>query len=354
MNLQFWEGKKVFVTGHTGFKGSWTVIWLKKLGAIVKGYALAPNTDPSLFKVARVNEGILSDIGDIRDLNNLKQSILDFQPDIVIHMAAQPLVRLSYQDPVGTYQTNVLGTVNLLEAVRSCPSVQSVVNVTTDKCYENNEWNWGYRENEPMGGYDPYSSSKGCSELVTSAYRRSFFSDQSDVSLASARAGNVVGGGDWSDDRLIPDVLKAFNSAEPVLVRNPDATRPWQHVLEPIRGYFSLAEKLYTCGDKFATGWNFGPNDECVQTVSYVLDYFVANWPKTVYWTLDLRDQPHEAKLLKLDISKAKAELGWSPKMNLNSTLHSIIDWHSSWASGEDMRAVTINQIIKYESLLED
>jgi CDP-glucose 4,6-dehydratase len=353
MNSEFWKGKRVFITGHTGFKGGWTVLWLKRMGAVIKGYALEPSTSPSLFEIANVEEGIESQIGDIRDLDSLKKSISDFEPEILIHMAAQPLVRLSYKDPVGTYQTNVMGVVNLLEAVRACASIKSVINVTTDKCYENNEWNWGYRENEPMGGHDPYSNSKGCAELVTSAYRKSFFGSESSVSLASGRAGNVIGGGDWSDDRLIPDVLNAFDKGEPVLIRNPLATRPWQHVLEPILGYLTLAEKLYDTDNEFAEGWNFGPRDEDVRTVGDVLDYLVAHWPKSASWQLDSDEQPHEAQLLKLDISKAKAKLNWQPVWGLDTTLQSIIDWHQSWVNGEDMETVTLNQIINYENRLK-
>ena len=354
MNSEFWKDKRVFITGHTGFKGSWTVLWLKKMGAVIKGYALEPSTNPSLFHIANVKDGINSEIGDIRDLEKLKRSVLEFEPEIVIHMAAQPLVRLSYKDPVGTYQTNVMGSVNLLEAVRECSSIRSVINVTTDKCYENNEWDWGYRENEPMGGHDPYSNSKGCAELVTSAYRRSFFGSESCVSLASARAGNVIGGGDWSADRLIPDVLKAFDKGDAVLIRNPLATRPWQHVLEPVLGYLTLAENLYRFGKEFAEGWNFGPKDEDVRTVGDVLDYLVKHWPAKVSWQLDSDEQPHEAQLLKLDISKAKARLKWQPIWELDTTLHTIIDWHQSWVSGEDMRTVTINQINNYENKLKD
>ena len=352
MNLEFWNGKKVFITGHTGFKGGWTVLWLQKLGAIVKGYSLAPSTLPSLYEEARVAEGIESQIGDIRNLDDLTQSILEFNPEIVIHMAAQPLVRASYVDPVGTYQTNVMGTVNLLEAVRTCQSVKAVVNVTSDKCYENNEWVWAYRENERMGGYDPYSNSKGCSELVTSAYRQSFFKDKSAISIATARAGNVIGGGDWSDDRLIPDALKAFEKREPVLIRNHLAVRPWQHVLEPISGYLTLAEKLYDAGDDYAEGWNFGPNDDDAKSVGDVLDYLVANWNTAVSWSLDNSEQPHEAQLLKLDISKAKKRLKWIPHWDLSKTLQTIIQWHDSWLKGQDMRTITLNQIHDYEKNL--
>ena len=354
MNIDFWKGKRVFLTGHTGFKGGWTVLWLQRLGAIVKGYALEPNTIPSLFEIANISAGIESEFGDIRDLERLKKSLLDFSPEIVIHMAAQPLVRLSYEDPVGTYQTNVMGTVNLFEAVRGCESVKAVVNVTTDKCYENNEWVWGYRENEAMGGHDPYSSSKGCSEIVTSAYRRSFFGDNSSVSLGSARAGNVIGGGDWSEDRLIPDTLSAFEENKPVVIRNPLSTRPWQHVLEPISGYLMLAEKLYSIGKNYAEAWNFGPKDQDVKSVGEILDYLVAHWPADVSWNLDGSQQPHEAQLLKLDISKVEARLKWEPSWELNKTLQSIIDWHHSYLNGADMRSVTLGQIIKYENNLRN
>lgn len=354
MNIDFWNGKRVFLTGHTGFKGGWTVLWLQRLGAIVKGYSLEPNTTPSLFEMANIRDGIESEFGDVRDLDRLKKSLFDFSPEIVIHMAAQPLVRLSYQNPVDTYQTNVMGTVNLFEAVRACESVIAVVNVTTDKCYENNEWVWGYRENEAMGGHDPYSSSKGCSELVTSSYRRSFFGDNSGVYLASARAGNVIGGGDWSQDRLIPDALHAFSGNKPVVIRNPLATRPWQHVLEPISGYLMLAESLYLNGKIYAEAWNFGPRDECVRPVGEVMDYLVTLWPADVSWVLDGSEQPHEAELLKLDISKVKMRLKWKPTWGLNETLQSIIEWHQSWLNSEDMRCVTLSQINSYETKLKD
>ncbi|MDA9983895.1 CDP-glucose 4,6-dehydratase [Porticoccaceae bacterium] len=354
MNIDFWKGKRVFLTGHTGFKGGWTVLWLQKLGAIIKGYSLEPNTIPSLFEIADISEGIENEFGDIRDLDRLKKSLVDFSPEIVIHMAAQPLVRLSYYDPVGTYETNVMGTVNLFEAVRACESVKAVVNVTTDKCYENNEWVWGYRENEAMGGHDPYSSSKGCSELVTSAYRRSFFGDNTKVSLGSARAGNVIGGGDWSQDRLIPDAISAFQKNKPVIIRNPLSTRPWQHVLEPISGYLMLAEKLHSTGEDYADAWNFGPKDQDVRSVGEIMDYLVAHWPAAVCWELDGSEQPHEAQLLKLDISKAEARLKWTPVWGLSMTLQSIIDWHQSWLKGSDMRRVTLGQITKYEGDLRN
>jgi len=352
-NSKFWNGKKVFITGHTGFKGGWTVLWLKKLGAVVKGYALAPNTEPSLFEISKIAVGIESHIADVRDLDTLKKSMADFEPDIVIHMAAQPLVLESYRDPVETYQTNVMGTVNLFEAVRVCKSVKAVVNVTTDKCYKNNEWVWGYRENDPMGGYDPYSSSKGCSELVTSAYRQSFFHDETEVSIGTARAGNVIGGGDWSSNRLIPEALRAFKLDEPVIIRNPLATRPWQHVLEPISGYLMLAEKLYSTDNEYAEGWNFGPTSDGNKSVGKVLDYLVAHWPSDVSWVLDEKVQPHEAQLLMLDISKARERLGWSPRWDLNIAIKKIIEWHDALAKEEDMRVFTIGQIADYEKSSE-
>ena len=352
MNFDFWKDKRVFVTGHTGFKGGWLVLWLKKMGVVVKGYSLEASTTPSLFDVANIVEGIESDIGDIRDLDLLKKSMLNFAPEIVIHMAAQPLVRHSYQDPIGTYQTNVMGTVNLLESVRYCPSVKAVVNVTTDKCYENKEWLWAYRENEPMGGHDPYSSSKGCSELITSSYRRSFFNSDSNVALASARAGNVIGGGDWSADRLIPDALIAFEKKVPVVIRNPKANRPWQHVLEPICGYLMLAEKLYLSGKQFAEGWNFGPIDRDARPVSEVLDYLAKEWPGGASWVLDGLEKPHEAQLLKLDISKAKIRLKWEPNWDLETAIHLIIEWHQAWLARKDMQDITLKQISEYEFTL--
>lgn len=349
MKPAFWKDKRVFLTGHTGFKGSWLSLYLSTLGAKTKGYSLAPNTNPSLFEVARVSSFIESEINDILNLDALTESITSFNPDIVIHMAAQPLVRTSYEDPIGTYKTNVIGTVNLFEAVKKCESVRALVNVTTDKCYENKEWEWGYRENDPMGGFDPYSSSKGCSELVTAAYQRSFFNNNSNVSLASARAGNVIGGGDWSNHRLIPDVLRAFDAGKEAIIRNPNATRPWQHVLEPITGYLSLAEKLYSEGNNFSGGWNFGPDDIDVVSVENIIKYLSYNWHCKTKWKKDNSEQPHEAQLLKLDISKARKYLKWNPVWNLSTTLESIIVWHEAFINSKDMNELTFEQIKEYQ-----
>lgn len=346
VDAAFWKGKRVFLTGHTGFKGSWLALWLADMGAVVKGYALNPPTNPSLFIEANVSEKIESEIGDIRDFEELKASMTTFSPDILIHMAAQPLVRLSYKEPLDTYETNVMGTAKVLEASRSCKELKAVVSVTTDKCYENKEWVWGYREDEPMGGYDPYSSSKGCAELVTSAYRCSFMQERG-VGLASARAGNVIGGGDWAEDRLIPDILRAFEEKRPVIIRNPKSTRPWQHVLEPLSGYLVLAQALYEEPDKFAEGWNFGPFDEDAKPVDLILNQMVEEWPNSS-WELDSDAHPHEAGYLKLDISKAKDRLHWHPTWRLEQTLAKIIEWHQAWLSKEDMQAKCLEEIKDY------
>ena len=349
MNREFWKNKKVFITGHTGFKGAWLSLWLQDCGAILTGYSLEPNTKPNLFDAASVVDGMVSVIGDVRDLEKLTKSMSDFSPEVVIHMAAQPLVRLSYKNPVDTYSTNVMGTVNLFEAVRKTASVKAVVNVTTDKCYENKEWIWGYREDESMGGHDPYSNSKGCSELVTAAYRSSFFNYLGSAKIASGRAGNVIGGGDWAEDRLIPDIFKSFELKEPVMVRNPSATRPWQHVLEPLSGYLVLAERLYNEGDEYAEGWNFGPQESGVKPVREIIEYLVECWGDGASWVHDESEQPHEAQLLKLDISKAKNLLEWSPKWTLFRTLDSIIEWEKAWLNGEDVKALTLKQISQFE-----
>ena len=348
VDSNFWKGKKVFLTGHTGFKGSWLSLWLQNMGVLVKGYSLKVNTKPALFNEANVANEMESEIGDIRNLDQLTKSIVSFNPDVLIHMAAQPLVRLSYHEPVDTYTTNVIGTVNVLEAARKCKNLRAIISVTTDKCYENNEWEWGYRETEPMGGHDPYSSSKGCAELVTSAYRRSFFSSEGTASLASARAGNVIGGGDWSDDRLIPDILRAFENSDPVYIRNPLSIRPWQHVLEPLSGYLILAQELFLNRDDFAEGWNFGPKDEDCKPVSWILDQMVAKWGKGASWELDKNNNPHEASFLKLDCSKASNRLKWNPKLKLDESLEKIVNWHQNYLMGNNMKKECLMEIHKY------
>ncbi len=352
MTADFWFGKRVFLTGHTGFKGGWLSIWLQSMGAEVTGYALSPNTTPNLFEVANVAQGMASIIADIRDLPLLQSSMKAARPDIVIHMAAQPLVRLSYAKPVETYAINVMGTVHLLESVRQTPSVKAVVVVTTDKCYENKEWPWGYRENEPMGGHDPYSNSKGCAELVTAAYRSSFFQHHG-VPVATARAGNVIGGGDWAADRLVPDILRAFEQNQPVIVRNPQAIRPWQHVLEPLSGYLSLAEFLYTDGQDYAEGWNFGPKDDEVHTVQWIVESLANSWGGGASWQQDDRVNPHEANYLKLDISKAKTRMNWQPLWSLDAALGSITNWHHAWLRHENMNQLCLAQIHEYTSNLK-
>jgi CDP-glucose 4,6-dehydratase len=350
VNPAFWKNKKVFLTGHTGFKGSWMSLWLQEMGALVHGFALEPDSDPALFKEASVKKNMESTIGDIRDLSKITECMTSFNPDILIHMAAQPLVRKSYADPVETYATNVMGTVHVLEAARKCSHLKAIVIVTTDKCYENKEWEWSYRENEAMGGHDPYSSSKGCAELVTSAYRRSFFNTPDSAAVASARAGNVIGGGDWAADRLIPDILSAFAKAEPVIIRNPLATRPWQHVLEPIAGYLVLAEALYTEGHTLAEEWNFGPKDQDCRPVNWILDKMVYQWGAGASWELDKNNNPHEAGFLKLDCSKAASRLKWQPKWNLEETLSSIINWHQIHLGGGDVKEQCLKEINKYTS----
>jgi CDP-glucose 4,6-dehydratase len=353
INVAFWKNKRVLITGHTGFKGSWLSLWLQSLGAYVVGYALNPPTNPSLFEVARVSQEMTSIIGDIRDLAQTLKVFAEYHPEVVIHMAAQPLVRYSYEEPVETYSTNVMGTLHVLESIRHTASVKAVVVVTTDKCYENKEWFWGYRENEPMGGHDPYSNSKGCAELLTAAYRNSYFHPEQylkhGVAIGSARAGNVIGGGDWAEDRLIPDIMRAIFSGQPVSIRNPHSIRPWQHVLEPLLGYLLLAQKLYEYGPSFAEAWNFGPNDDDAKPVNWILDNLSSNWGGAgVSWKLDGGNHPHEAHYLKLDCSKAKARLNWTPKWSLNEALVKIVDWHKSYQQGVDMKALTLKQIEIY------
>jgi CDP-glucose 4,6-dehydratase len=354
MTPDFWRGKRVFLTGHTGFKGSWLSLWLQQMGAQVTGFALAPSTEPSLFEAARVAQGMHSVIGDIRDGAALKRAMQEAQPDIAIHMAAQALVRYSYDNPVETYEVNVMGLVNFYEAVRATPGVRAVVNVTSDKCYENREWVWGYRESDPFGGYDPYSNSKGCAELVTASYRNSFFNpakiEQHGVALASGRAGNVIGGGDWALDRLVPDMVRAIGEGKAVQIRSPHAIRPWQHVLEPLSGYLVLAEHLYQHGAPFAEGFNFGPHDSDARPVEWIVQRLCDTWGDGASWQLDGAPQPHEATYLKLDCSKAKARLGWEPRWNLGHTIERIVEWHQAHLSGADMRALTLAQIAAYQA----
>ena len=325
-------------------------LWLTQLGAKVTGFSLDPLTDPNLFSVLDIEKSIIDNRQDMRDLPFLKRVIQSSQPEIIIHMAAQSLVRESYKDPVGTYATNVMGTVNLLESARSCDNVRIILVITSDKCYENREIDYGYCESDPMGGHDPYSSSKGCSELVTSAYRRSFFEDNAMVAIASARAGNVIGGGDWASDRIIPDAMRAFSSNETLLVRNPGAVRPWQHVLEPLSGYMTLCEKIWDQPSKFSEGWNFGPEDEDVRTVEEVTDRVSELWGNHAVWKKSNGDHPHEANLLKLDITKAKEQLGWKPRWDLERALEKTVGWYKSYYNGEMMQEMSLKQIEEYQA----
>jgi CDP-glucose 4,6-dehydratase len=354
MNPEFWQGKRVLITGHTGFKGSWLSLWLQLLQAEVLGFALPPATKPSLFNLAGIEAGMTSVLGNVCDLELLQKTLRDFQPEIVLHMAAQPLVRKSYQYPVETFATNVMGTVHLLEAARAVPSVRAVVCITSDKCYRNREWVWGYREDEPVGGYDPYSSSKGCAELAVSAYRNSFFNPEdpnNSVAVASARAGNVIGGGDWSEDRLIPDVLQCLMENRTLMMRNPQATRPWQHVLEPLNGYLTLAERLYAEGQTYSEAWNFGPYESNAKPVSWIVKQLVTLWGSELDWQLDQGNHPHEDTYLKLDCSKAHARLNWRPKLDVSSALSWIVDWTQAYQEGGDMRLVTENQIQQFMAM---
>ncbi len=345
----FWQGKRVFLTGHTGFKGGWLALWLQQLGAKVTGYSLSPPTEPSLFEVASVADGMTSLTGDIRDGEALRKAIINSEPEIVFHLAAQPLVRRSYREPLETYSTNVMGSVHLLEAVRQTQSVQAVVNITSDKCYENHEWVWGYRENDPMGGFDPYSSSKGCAELVSTAYRNSFLQEKG-IALATARAGNVIGGGDWGEDRLLPDIFRAIATNEAVRIRHPEAIRPWQHVLEPLGGYLLLAQRLCEEGTRFAEGWNFGPSDTDAKSVRWIVEQITQGWGDGTSWTLDEGDHPHEAHYLKLDCSKARQQLGWQPKLSLAEALEISVSWQRHYLDGSAMREVTLQQITDYRN----
>jgi CDP-glucose 4,6-dehydratase len=352
MDPTFWVGRRVLITGHTGFKGSWLSLWLQSLGAKVLGYAHEPPTQPNLFNLALVASGITSVLGDVCDAEHLRQVVKDFKPEIVFHMAAQAIVRESYNKPVETYATNVMGTVHLLDAVRHAENVRAVVIITSDKCYENREWVWGYRENEAMGGYDPYSSSKGCAELVTAAYRNSFFNPQNysnhRVAIATARAGNVIGGGDWAKDRLIPDILRSLLKEEPIIIRNPLAVRPWQHVLEPINGYMKVAERLYQDGPAYSEGWNFGSPESDVKPVSWVVNELISLWDTNISWKQDEAYQPHEDAYLTLDCAKARAKLGWKPAIDLNTALYWTVEWMKAYQAGADMRRMTEIQINRF------
>jgi len=349
IDTSFWQDRRVFVTGHTGFKGGWLSLWLQQLGAKVTGYSLEAPTNPSIFEDAKINTVLEKAInGDVRNLESLTNAMQQAMPEIVIHMAAQSLVRDSYIDPIGTYATNVMGTLSVLEAVRNVSTVKAVLNITTDKCYENKEWIWGYRENEPMGGHDPYSSSKACAELISSAYRNSFLQTEG-IALATARAGNVIGGGDWAKDRLVPDAMRAFMNNESLLLRNPLATRPWQHVLEPLSGYLMLCQQLIIQPDNYAEAWNFGPNDDDAKPVSILADFMVSSWGEDAQWQLDEGAHPHEARYLKLDCSKANNILSWKPIWNLERGLDETVKWYKAWHNEHNMNEFTISQIKAYQ-----
>jgi CDP-glucose 4,6-dehydratase len=350
-----WKDRRVFITGHTGFKGGWLALSLAIKGAKIRGYALDPATEPNLFTDARISEVLDDDRGDIQDYPKLEASLVDFEPEVVFHLAAQPLLRRSYADPLGTYGTNVMGTANLLEAARKSPSVRAVVCVTTDKCYQNREWAWPYRETDPLGGHDPYSSSKAAAEIVVAAYRDSYFPvnrlAEHRVAIATARAGNVIGGGDWSEDRLIPDLIRGFESGRPVLIRRPNAIRPWQHVLEPLKGYIILAEHLLARQPSAASAFNFGTSEDDAWLVERIADRLVGLWGSGASWIRDNTPSVHEAHYLKLDSSKARAELGWRARLDLDTALHWTLHWYRSRTSGADMAAATRLQIAQYEEL---
>lgn len=353
MNVNFWQNKRVFITGHTGFKGSWLTLWLNRMGAKVAGLSLLPATSPSLYDLAGIEKISVSSIGDIRDRSVVDQAIKDFNPEIVFHLAAQPLVRESYQFPVETYATNVMGTAHVFDAIRRVKSIKAFVNITTDKVYENREWSWGYREVDTFGGYDPYSNSKACSELVTAAFRSSFFNpveySRHGVAIASARAGNVIGGGDWAADRIVPDCFRALAKNQEIVLRNPHAIRPWQHVLEPLRGYLCLAEKLFTDGIQYAEGWNFGPTDADCVPVESLVKLLCAQWGSGAAYRIEGDGGPHEASFLKLDCSKAFARLGWKPVWNLETTIGRIVEWNQAYNSGADVKKICEEQIAVFE-----
>lgn len=349
VNAAFWQGRRVFLTGHTGFKGGWLALWLQQLGAQVQGYALPAATEPSFWQVAQVGDVASGTLADIRDAHLLAAALAAFRPEIILHLAAQPLVRESYRSPSDTYATNVMGTVNLLEAARRCDSVRAVLVVTSDKCYENREWLWPYRESENLGGHDPYSSSKACVELLCSSWRESFLRE-SGIALATARAGNVIGGGDWSAERLLPDILRAWQAGQSLTLRYPQAVRPWQHVLEPLHGYLCLAQALLEQGEAVASAWNFGPDSDALISVGELVELLAQQWSGQARWTVDSVESFHEAGLLALDSSKARVELGWRPGWSLRQALERTLDWHHAWMTGENMRAFSLAQIAAYKS----
>lgn len=351
MERAFWQGKRVLITGHTGFKGGWLSIWLQHLGAEVVGYSLPPVGTPNLFTVAAVADGMTSIFDDIRNLDTLLAAFDKHRPEVVFHLAAQSLVRASYADPVATYATNVVGTVHVLEAARRYADVRAFVNVTSDKCYENRERMLPYRESDTLGGRDPYSSSKACAELVTAAYRDSFFSGSSvKLAVATARAGNVIGGGDWAQDRLVPDFVRAIERKEPLVVRNPNAVRPWQHVLEPAAGYLLLAERLWHDGLRYAQAWNFGPSIDDAKPVQWMVERLVQLWGDGARWTVDTSPQPHEAQSLMLDSAKARERLGWRPRWTIDKAMASTGEWYKAYWGKQYMRAVAIDQINAYSA----
>jgi CDP-glucose 4,6-dehydratase len=358
LDSSYWKGRRVFVTGHTGFKGSWLSLWLNALDADVVGYALDPPTQPSLFEQAGVSMAIKSLIGDVRDFSMLKSALDDNRPEVVIHMAAQSVVRVGFENPIETYSSNVMGTVNLLEALRELDRPCVVVVVTSDKCYENHEWAWGYRENDILGGHDPYSNSKACAELVTAAFCHSYFHVEGPsphkIAVATARAGNVIGGGDWTRDQLVPDLMRSFLHNKACLIRNPKAIRPWQFVLEPLRGYLMLAECMAKAPARFASAWNFGPIDADAKPVDWIADRLVQLWGAGASWSKDGAGHPPEARYLKLDVSKAQSDLQWRPVLPLNQSLDWIVEWYHAFEKGEDLSRLTRSQIQRYQALLHD
>jgi CDP-glucose 4,6-dehydratase len=347
----FWKNKRIFITGHTGFKGSWLSLWLINQGADVYGYALEPDDNVNLFLSLGGAQFFKGQHSDVRDFEKLQEAITCFQPEIIFHLAAQPLVQTSYLRPIDTYSTNVMGSVNLLEAARHNPSTRVVINVTTDKCYENQEWCWGYRENEAMGGHDPYSASKGCSELLTSSYIKSYYKS-ANIGLASARAGNVIGGGDWAIDRLVPDLIKGLHKGNQIKIRNPSSIRPWQHVLEPLSGYITLAEKLYNNPINYSEAWNFGPNDTDVKKVEWVANKICKLWEKNSSWTTDSDQRNHEAQFLKLDISKAKTQLYWQPRWSVEEALVKTVEWYRGYYAGSNIKTLTLSQIEQFDKII--